>query len=171
MTINLAVNLDASCFLRWVSLLLQGYQDYINSLPLSTAPAVFGLHDNADIAKDLQESQLLLDSLLLTQSSSSTPAPAAPKATSGPRSSTIVATNSASATPEGGNTDTAAAAAAAPVAVRSAEDVIAEVAADILGRLPANFDLEAAERAYPQDYYNSMNTVLVQVRGGDIVVL
>jgi dynein heavy chain len=152
-------------------LLLQGYLDYINSLPLSTAPAVFGLHDNADIAKDLQESQLLLDSLLLTQSSSSsTPAPAAPKAASGSRSSTIA--TAASAAPEGGaaNADTAAAdaAAAAPVVVRSAEDVIAEVAADILGRLPANFDLEAAERAYPQDYYNSTNTVLVQVRWGPV---
>jgi dynein heavy chain len=154
-------------------LLLQGYLDYINSLPLSTAPAVFGLHDNADIAKDLQESQLLLDSLLLTQSSSSTPAPAATKATSGSRSSTIA--TAASAAPEAGaaSIETADAAAAAPVAVRSAEDVIAEVAADILGRLPANFDLEAAERAYPQDYYNSMNTVLVQVqrRGGGTVIL
>lgn len=148
-------------------LLSQGYLDFINSLPLSTAPAVFGLHDNADIAKDLQESQLLLDSLLLTQSSSSTPVPAAAKPSPRPRSSTAASSAGAAAVVdacEGG----AAGAAAAPapmLAIRSADDVIAEVAADVLGRLPPNFDLEAAERAYPQDYYNSMNTVLVQVRG------
>jgi dynein heavy chain len=124
------------------------------------------LHDNADIAKDLQESQLLIDSLLLTQSSSSTPAPAPPKPAAAPRCSTAVSSTGAAAAAEQDHdtADTAAAAAAAPaVVIRSAEDVIAEVAADILGRLPANFDLEAAERAYPQDYYNSMNTVLVQV--------
>ncbi|WIA36351.1 hypothetical protein OEZ86_007670 [Tetradesmus obliquus] len=147
----------------------KGYLDYINSLPLSTAPAVFGLHDNADIAKDLQESQLLLDSLLLTQSSSSTPAPAAPKPAAGPRSSTAASSTGAAAAADAQDSSasgTAAAAAAAAVpAIRSAEDVIAEVAADILGRLPPNFDLEAAERAYPQDYYNSMNTVLVQELG------
>ena len=34
-------------------------------------PEVFGLHDNADISKDLQESNLLLESLMLTQSSDS----------------------------------------------------------------------------------------------------
>ncbi|KAF6266164.1 dynein heavy chain 9 [Scenedesmus sp. NREL 46B-D3] len=145
----------------------KGYLDFINSLPLSTAPAVFGLHDNADIAKDLQESQLLLDSLLLTQSSSSTPVPAAAKPSPRPRSSTAASSAGAAAVVdacEGG----AAGAAAAPapmLAIRSADDVIAEVAADVLGRLPPNFDLEAAERAYPQDYYNSMNTVLVQELG------
>ena len=40
---------------------------YINSLPLLAQPEVFGLHDNADITKDLQETNLLLDSLMLTQ--------------------------------------------------------------------------------------------------------
>ena len=34
---------------------------------------------------------------------------------------------------------------------------------DILQQLPANFDLEMVEMRCPQDYFNSMNTVLVQV--------
>ncbi len=40
-----------------------------------------------------------------------------------------------------------------------------QVAEEILERLPANFDLEAVEMRYPQDYFNSMNTVLVQELG------
>lgn len=138
-----------ACWLH-LQCLLQGYLDFINSLPLSTPPAVFGLHDNADITKDLQEAQLLLDSLLLTQSSSTT-ATASSKPAAGARVSMVSGTGAADA------------AAAVLVKVKSQEEVIAEVAADILARLPANFDLEAAEAAYPQDYYNSMNTVLVQV--------
>ncbi len=46
----------------------------------------------------------------------------------------------------------------------------AQVAQDILERLPQNFDLEMVSDSYPQDYFNSMNTVLVQVsysRGSD----
>ena len=46
----------------------KAYLDYIASLPIIAAPDVFGLHDNADISKDLKETNLLLDSLLLTQS-------------------------------------------------------------------------------------------------------
>lgn len=45
-----------------------GYLEYINSLPLIAQPEVFGLHENADITKDLQETNQLLDSLMLTQS-------------------------------------------------------------------------------------------------------
>lgn len=37
------------------------------------------------------------------------------------------------------------------------------MAAEVLERLPVNFDLEEVEGKYPQDYFNSINTVLVQV--------
>lgn len=137
---------------------LQGYSEYISSLPLTTPPAVFGLHDNADITKDLQESQLLLDSLLLTQSSSTTStAPPSSKPAGGARTASTTGAAAMTAGP--------VAAAVALVKPKSQEDVIAEVAADLLARLPPNFDLEAAETAYPQDYYNSMNMVLVQELG------
>ncbi|KAG2490029.1 hypothetical protein HYH03_011494 [Edaphochlamys debaryana] len=98
----------------------KGYMEYINSLPLIAQPEVFGLHENADITKDLQETNLLLDSLMLTQSREAS----------------------------GG--------------AASFESVIGEVAAEVLDRLPPNFDIEAVERLYPQDYYNSINTVLAQ---------
>ena len=39
------------------------------------------------------------------------------------------------------------------------EATIGEVAADILVRLPANFDVDAVAAAYPTSYSNSMNTV------------
>ncbi|XP_057312411.1 dynein axonemal heavy chain 12-like isoform X2 [Hydractinia symbiolongicarpus] len=44
------------------------YIDFIKDLPLSQTPEVFGMHDNVDIAKDLQETKLLFDSVLLTYS-------------------------------------------------------------------------------------------------------
>ena len=39
------------------------------------------------------------------------------------------------------------------------EATIGEVAADILSRLPPNFDVDAVATAYPTSYSNSMNTV------------
>ncbi|XP_061590831.1 dynein axonemal heavy chain 12 [Cololabis saira] len=46
------------------------YEDYIlfiQNLPSSQHPEVFGMHENVDISKDLQQTKLLFDSLLLTQ--------------------------------------------------------------------------------------------------------
>jgi hypothetical protein len=173
----------------------QGYLDYINALPHTAPPGVFGLHDNADIAKDLSEAQQLLDGLLLSQSTSTTSAAAAASSSShnarasckgGPADAAHPDTAAAAAVSgseqEGAAVvdavatadssqaaDATAAAAAAQAthtqpAVQSREDVIAEIASDILAQLPPVFDLEAAEASYPQDYFNSMNTVLVQVR-------
>lgn len=95
--------------------------DYINMLPLITDPDVFGLHDNANITKDLKETAIFMDSFLMTQSRDST----------------------------GGG--------------KSMEESIDEVAGSILQALPDNFNTEEIQIKYPQDYYNSINTVLVQV--------
>lgn len=80
------------------------------------SPEAFGLHDNADISKDLKETNEMIDSLLLTQSR------------------------------------------VAGAGAATLEEAVAGVSADILGRLPANFDIDYATMKYPQDYHNSMNT-------------
>jgi dynein heavy chain len=98
----------------------QSYIAYIKSLPLIPNPEVFGLHENADITKDNQETDQLFDGILLTL----------PRQTSG-----------------GG---------------KSAQEVIDELAADILSKLPPNFDLEKVMKQYPVVYNESMNTVLRQ---------
>ncbi|KOX76420.1 Dynein heavy chain 7, axonemal [Melipona quadrifasciata] len=43
------------------------FLDYIRSFPMTTAPSVFGMNENADIIKDQQETTLMLSSLLATQ--------------------------------------------------------------------------------------------------------
>ncbi|XP_068952632.1 dynein axonemal heavy chain 3 [Petaurus breviceps papuanus] len=96
------------------------YIDYIRSLPLATHPEVFGLHENADITKDNQETNLLLNGVLLTL----------------PRQS-------------GG-------------AGKSPQEVVEDLAKDILSKLPKDFDLEMVMNMYPVLYEESMNTVLRQ---------
>lgn len=47
-------------------------------------------------------------------------------------------------------------------AVKSSDTIIDEVAADIIGKLPRAFKIDAAQQKYPVNYHDSMNTVLIQ---------
>ncbi|XP_060516742.1 dynein axonemal heavy chain 7 [Cylas formicarius] len=45
---------------------------------------------------------------------------------------------------------------------KSSDEIVVEVASDILAKLPSNFDRDVALEKYPVSYEQSMNTVLVQ---------
>ncbi|XP_015730364.1 dynein heavy chain 12, axonemal isoform X3 [Coturnix japonica] len=45
----------------------EDYIEFIKNLPFTQHPEVFGLHENVDISKDLQQIKVLFESLLLTQ--------------------------------------------------------------------------------------------------------
>uniref|UniRef100_A0A8C0JDY2 Dynein heavy chain n=1 Tax=Chelonoidis abingdonii TaxID=106734 RepID=A0A8C0JDY2_CHEAB len=45
----------------------EDYIEFIKNLPFSQQPEVFGLHENVDISKDLQQTKVLFESLILTQ--------------------------------------------------------------------------------------------------------
>uniref|UniRef100_A0A5F9D024 Dynein axonemal heavy chain 3 n=1 Tax=Oryctolagus cuniculus TaxID=9986 RepID=A0A5F9D024_RABIT len=98
----------------------QSYIEYLRTLPITAHPEVFGLHENADITKDNQETNQLFQGVLLTL----------------PRQS-------------GGSG-------------KSPQEVVEELAQDILSKLPNDFNLEEIMRLYPVVYEESMNTVLRQ---------
>ncbi|XP_077987554.1 dynein axonemal heavy chain 3-like isoform X2 [Glandiceps talaboti] len=103
----------------------EGYLEYIKSLPFIVSPEVFGLHENADITKDQQETTQLFDGILTTL----------PRQTKDSQA-------------QGG--------------ARSTQQIIEDLASDILSKLPPDFNLEDVQAKYPVRYEESMNTVLFQ---------
>eukprot|EP00951_Prasinocladus_malaysianus_P048624 scaffold660583_cov38-Prasinocladus_malaysianus.AAC.1 len=94
---------------------LASYLATIDAFPAVQHPEAFGLHENADITKDLGRTDLMLATLLKT----------------------------------GGGAQSAAGGAK--------DDAVGEMAADILRRLPEQFDVEKVQAKYPIKYEESMN--------------
>jgi dynein heavy chain len=45
---------------------VQKYRDFIDIVPEKDSPAIFGLHENADLAKRKRESIMMLDTIMMT---------------------------------------------------------------------------------------------------------
>jgi dynein heavy chain len=111
------------------------YLEYIDQLPLIASPEIFGLHDNATLTKDQNDTNLLLNSILDTESSSTSSASSSDDKKDGEKKEEKKMTK---------------------------EDTISSTANDIFNKLPANFDMEYAQLKYPVLWEESMNTVLCQ---------
>jgi len=99
----------------------ESYPEFAKTLPIVQTPKIFGMDDNADIAKDNKEVTELFDAILSTQAQSSG---------------------------SGGG--------------MSKEQIVDNLARDILDKLPPDFNVEEVMLKYPTMYEESMNTVLAQ---------
>jgi len=95
---------------------------YLRTLPLTTPPDVFGLHDNCEITCAESEAMALLEDVM----------------------------NLSSGSGGGGG------------AGKSAEEVMDEMAAELIASTPGLFDLDTFEEKFPTMYEESRNTVLKQ---------
>jgi dynein heavy chain len=98
----------------------EDYLEYIKGLPQMADPEAFGMHQNAEISKDMNDTNLLFDTVLLTL----------PRQTGG-----------------GG---------------KSPNEVVDELASDILAKVREPFDPEVILKRWPIMYEESMNTVINQ---------
>jgi dynein heavy chain len=140
---------------------LASYVDYVRGLPMTDAPEVFGLHDNADITVAINESGHMLGtalSLMPRNLGQLSVQPSSTEKGKGARPSSSTKTAS-------GHAEAEKAAPAAAAAVNSADAMLSSLCADILTKLPEPFDLEKVEVLFPVSYENSLNTVLAQECG------
>lgn len=127
------------------------------------APEVFGLHENATLTKDQNNAYSMFRALLSTQSQDSGAGKSGGDEKESKGAEDSVSDDDLAAFAEGvGVAESPRAATQAKGAPQTTEDLADSLCEDILGRLPENFDIEAAAEAYPQMYEESMNTVLVQ---------
>jgi dynein heavy chain len=94
------------------------YIEYAKQLPAFPQPEVFGLHENAAITKNLNETADVLAAIMTTQQQAS-----------------------------GGDEG-------------DADASFNQLADQILNQIPKPFDVKAAEKKYPVDYDQSMNSVV-----------
>ena len=111
----------------------QGYLNFLETLPLTTKPEVFGMHQNASITKDQKATREILASVLITE-----------------------------ATRGGDNDDDDGDDEAGEKETKSQLDLTYEIAEGQLEKLPKGYDMEYAKLKYPIKWDNSMNTVLNQ---------
>jgi dynein heavy chain len=112
----------------------QGYLDFLQTLPLTTKPEVFGMHQNASITKDQKATRELLASVLITEASRG----------------------------GGDEDDDQEEDQADAKETKSQLDLTFEIAEGQLAKLPKAYDMEYAKLKYPIKWDNSMNTVLNQ---------
>lgn len=99
---------------------VEEFLQVVRQYPIVPRPEIFGLHDNADITSDQNETYDLFATVLSLQ----------PRVASG--------------------------------AGKSRDEVIMEQCTAIAAKVPALYDIEAVQKAFPTMYEESMNTVLVQ---------
>eukprot|EP01029_Cantina_marsupialis_P013888 TRINITY_DN307_c2_g5_i1.p1 TRINITY_DN307_c2_g5~~TRINITY_DN307_c2_g5_i1.p1 ORF type:complete len:1977 (+),score=578.12 TRINITY_DN307_c2_g5_i1:155-5932(+) len=165
------------------------YRHFIESLPLTASPALFGLHDNADITKDQNEAADLFSWLLDTYqgsgggSSSSSSDNNSEKEKSDDEKSdngddkknkngdenddndnnNKKNNKNNSEDSNNNNNNNNSKEKSAPVTTSNNRDVmVGNVVRDLLKRLPPQFDMEAVMLKYPVLWEESMNTVLCQ---------
>jgi dynein heavy chain len=143
---------------------LHALVEQVDELVVNVPPEVFGLHDNAEIAKDLHESSSLLHALVSTADATAHAAASATASHSVSGSSALagasssVAVTAASAASSG--TSSGSESSGQMQAKKNA--ALLEMAGSILARLPTRFDLAHVYNKYPSKYEDSMNTVLAQ---------
>ena len=114
----------------------QSYLTFIATLPLTTKPEVFGLHQNASITKDQKATRTLLTSVLITEAS---------RGGGG-----------------GDDDDDDDGDGEGKKETKSQLELTFEIADTQLQKIPPQYDMEYAKLKYPVKWDNSMNTVLGQ---------
>ena len=124
----------------------EDYVEYIKSLPIDPLPEVFGLHDNADIARQQAETQQLFDSVLITL----------PRDAGGSGASTqgSFETYLQEILENRRNNQ--------EKSFKRTKEIIEQMSKDLLTKIPPMFDTYTIGKKFPIVYEESMNTVLKQ---------
>lgn len=151
------------------------FLEFIKSLPSQPQPEVYGFHSNADITKESTEVNRLIASLILAVTIEDSKGDedeeedeaAAEEGEEKPHVEHVERDQEGEEGVEGEAEAHAVAKKSGPL---TSEEVMQNLSNDILHKLPGNFDVEQAQMKYPVTYYQSMNTVLCQVKCFQVIL-